>query len=257
MEKQEVVRIVSIVPQSRLIENVARNFQQRDHTETGKANNIYLRLKWMLIHYKFRPGQQLHIGELVEKLATSATPLREALTRLHAERLVTATPNKGFFAKTLSSREMQAWYELAFLLLKQSIERRPLLANQEDDFVLMHSRRPLLQDVEGQPETSATSYCLSIEYVYENISYWSVNDVIINHIRNFNSQTRFVRLIDMEIADHAKIILNDMSELVEALENCEPEKAIDNLKSQFSRKIARLDSLTKEGNARSLASDNS
>ncbi|MFA1677239.1 GntR family transcriptional regulator [Rhizobium mongolense] len=238
------------------LENFGRDFQRRHH-DTGKANNVYLRLKWMLIHYRFRPGQQLHIGELVEKLATSATPLREALTRLHAERLVTATPNKGFFAKILSSREMQSWYELAFLLLKQSLERKPVLMKREDELVLVHARVHLQAESKCHPDRSVSSYCHVIETIFEHISYWSCNDVIIDYVRNFNSQTRFVRAIDLEIQGNLEFIVGDMLELLEELKNSRADKAIANLKSQFTRKIARLDDLAKEGNARSLASESS
>ncbi|SCX22947.1 DNA-binding transcriptional regulator CsiR [Agrobacterium sp. DSM 25558] len=212
-------------------------------------NSVYCRLKKMLIHYEFRPGQQLHIAELVETLSTSTTPLREALMRLQAERFVTATPNKGFFAKTLSSMEMRAWYEAAFLVLKYSIQcasraDRPWgIAGSISAWLPL---RPFARDAD------LIEICAAKESLYEDISRWSNNQIMLDHIRDFNAHSRFVRMLDLEIPENIEAITDDMTELSMALRDLDAESAIANLEGQLEKKLGRLDLLAKEGTVRSL-----
>lgn len=58
------------------------------------------------------PGARLQVGQLSERYATSSTVVREALTRLAGERLVTFRPNRGFFVAQLSLDELQDVNEL-------------------------------------------------------------------------------------------------------------------------------------------------
>lgn len=212
-------------------------------------NSVYCRLKKMLINYEFRPGQQLHIAELVETLSTSTTPLREALMRLQAERLVTATPNKGFFAKTLSSKEMSAWYEAAFLVLKYSIQcasrsNRPW--GNTGSISVWLPMRPLAKD------PNLIEICAAKESLYEDISRWSGNQVMLEQIRDFNTHSRFVRMLDLEIPENIEAITDDMIQLGMALRDLDAESAIANLEGQLKKKLGRLDLLAKEGTVRSL-----
>ena len=65
-----------------------------DHAVEG----IYDRIKSLLLAHTLAPGQLLQIGTLAEELGVSTTPVREALTRLAAERLIVFAPKRGFFA---------------------------------------------------------------------------------------------------------------------------------------------------------------
>src|SRR3546814_4477320 len=69
------------------------------------------------------PHEPLAITELADRLGVSGTPIREALTRLHAEGLLIWEPGKGFSAKSLSLAELRNLHDLAFLLLRHAVER--------------------------------------------------------------------------------------------------------------------------------------
>lgn len=57
---------------------------------------VYDELKRRLLDGEFRLGQRLGEVALAERLAVSRTPVREALTRLHAEGFVVRLPEGGF-----------------------------------------------------------------------------------------------------------------------------------------------------------------
>ena len=59
------------------------------------ADRAYDRLEEMIATLELRPGSIVTEGELVERLGIGRTPLREAVQRLAAQRLVTTLPRRG------------------------------------------------------------------------------------------------------------------------------------------------------------------
>lgn len=53
------------------------------------------------------PGAKLQVAQLSKRYDTSSTVMREALTRLAGEQLVTFIPNRGFFVAELSLDELR------------------------------------------------------------------------------------------------------------------------------------------------------
>lgn len=64
--------------------------------KTVLADAVYERLKARIMDQVYLPRQRLNIDALAIDLSVSPTPIREALARLAAERLVTFEPFKGY-----------------------------------------------------------------------------------------------------------------------------------------------------------------
>lgn len=56
-------------------------------------DRVYDELRAALVCGRVAPGQRVTIRALADQLGTSPTPVREALTRLHAERVIELNPN--------------------------------------------------------------------------------------------------------------------------------------------------------------------
>lgn len=63
---------------------------------TVLAASVYDRLKERIMDQQAPPGERLNIDALAIELAVSPTPIREALARLAAERLITFEAYKGY-----------------------------------------------------------------------------------------------------------------------------------------------------------------
>ncbi len=63
----------------------------------GRVEALYNKLKDMAVDFRIRPGERINEVALARELDASRTPLREALNRLVAERLIDFNPGKGFF----------------------------------------------------------------------------------------------------------------------------------------------------------------
>ena len=66
----------------------------------------------LILHGELPPGARLGEVELAERLGVSRTPVREALSRLAAERLVEIVPNRGARVASWTVEEMEGVFDL-------------------------------------------------------------------------------------------------------------------------------------------------
>ncbi len=71
------------------------------------ADRAYARLREMIIRLDLEPGSPLVDRILTKKLGVGRTPLREAINRLAAEKLVVIAPRRGAFVMEI--RDGDAW----------------------------------------------------------------------------------------------------------------------------------------------------
>ncbi len=67
---------------------------------------VYAILKDEILSLRLKPGSQLHIVKLSERLGLSRTPIREALLRLENQGLVEVHPRIGFFVSGVTESDM-------------------------------------------------------------------------------------------------------------------------------------------------------
>jgi GntR family transcriptional regulator, carbon starvation induced regulator len=90
------------------------------------AEKAYDALRHDIIRGEFAPGRPLRLADLARRYGMGFSPLREALNRLQAERLVTAESLRGFRVAPLSLEEMHDAVSLRIVIetgaLKASIK---------------------------------------------------------------------------------------------------------------------------------------
>lgn len=79
---------------------------QENETST-KTQQAYQQLRNDILSVRLRPGAPLKLKALLEDYDFGWTPLREALSRLEAEKLVTASSNRGFAVAPVSQGELE------------------------------------------------------------------------------------------------------------------------------------------------------
>lgn len=85
-------------------------------------------LRQAILEREIKPGEQINIRKLAEKLSVSTMPVREALRELEAEGLVTFNSNKRILAKRLSQDDLYEIYAIRIPLeeiaLLKCLDRR-------------------------------------------------------------------------------------------------------------------------------------
>lgn len=87
------------------------------------AESAYFNLRNDILHGRLIPGQPLRLEFLKTQYGLSFSPLREALNRLHAERLVVNDPPRGFTVAPVSPSEMQDVMNVRILVESQALSQ--------------------------------------------------------------------------------------------------------------------------------------
>lgn len=109
----------------------------------------YEYLKQRLTDDRLDEGAFLTEGVIADELGISRTPVREALLRLDAEKLVTLVPGRGAIIPHITERTMREVMEARELIENHAITRMPL-----PNAPLVTTLRELLEaqkDAEGDP----------------------------------------------------------------------------------------------------------
>ena len=207
-------------------------------------DRVYNELKAIVIAYRFRPGEQLLIGELADRLRVSSTPVREALIRLQAENLLDPVHRRGFFARELCAKEMIDLYECAALLLKRALAQ----GKQEDSSRVFGASAPVTEnESDAVPEDRVRQCAAYLEQVYDGIACLSHNDLLISMVRNIMDRTHYVRLVDLEAPARFNHVLAGIREVATSLQAGDVDRAADVLEQDFRLVIARMPEIVGEG----------
>jgi DNA-binding GntR family transcriptional regulator len=95
---------------------------------TSLTQSVYESLRADLLACRLPPGSKLRINDLCKSLKVSPSAVREALSRLVPEGLVTAEPQRGFRAAPISAADLKALTEIRVDIegscLRRSIQLR-------------------------------------------------------------------------------------------------------------------------------------
>src|SRR5882757_3109746 len=76
------------------------------------ADEIAFRLEAAILARELLPGAKLRQEELCQRFGVSRTPVREALRKLQAQRLVVMVPNRGAAVRLPTRKEVEEVYDL-------------------------------------------------------------------------------------------------------------------------------------------------
>jgi DNA-binding GntR family transcriptional regulator len=217
--------------------------------ELSKVDTAYSRIKDLVIQYDLvrdielsvSPGEHLHIEVIGDRVKASATPVRQALERLHGEGLIDCIPKRGFFAKIPDASELQELYEFALLILNWSIKRAgdqsPLKRCVTSQF------GPRMTGHTSLLETCTDHQASIIESVYAGIVSLSRNAQMNRTIRNFNDRSRYVRRLALAQSPAPIELVKEIVELVEFVRDGQTAMACLRLEAVISLQMKRLPQL--------------
>lgn len=80
------------------------------------SENVYLKLKEMLINGDAVPGQKLQYQDVADRFNVSRTPAKEALQMMYNEGYLELRPNKGFYVAEIRPEELEELYAVRIAL---------------------------------------------------------------------------------------------------------------------------------------------
>lgn len=160
----------------------------------NRVEALYDKLKRMAVDFRIRPGERLNEVALARELATSRTPLREALNRLVAEQLVTFQPGRGFRCRALDADAIFALYDMR-VVLEEAAVRLACTRARDDEIEALRCDlydRGLLYVGRSVREVTEVD-----EAFHVGIARLAKNNELVRQLESVNDRIRYVRWIDM------------------------------------------------------------
>jgi hypothetical protein len=202
----------------------------------SESNGVYEQVKARLIAQEFPGGQRISIEHLADRLVVSHTPIREALVRLAAERIISEVPKAGFFAKELSKSEITELCNLQSLLLQWSLND----AHNGDRAPLRLKPPDLMGEPSKGTSVSPRTAVDVMDDLFVHVSSQSGNADVIQIVRNINDRTHYIRLKDYEVFGDAE---DRLPLLCQSYAQLQFDRLRAGLKLFFHERLARLPEL--------------
>ena len=93
------------------------------------AERVYEQLRQSLLQGKLRAGQSMTIRSMAEALGTSEMPVREAMKRLLAERMITQRPNRTYQVPGLQREEFDELIDIRVSIEGSAAKRAVTVAD--------------------------------------------------------------------------------------------------------------------------------
>lgn len=111
---------------------------------------IYEQLQDAILNGVFKPGQVLRQEDIAARFGVSRSPLREALSRLEADGIVTSRPRRGYAVISLDPVQIEEAFDLR-CLLEAELARRAIAKRTEADVAKVYR---IAHEMSVLPETS-------------------------------------------------------------------------------------------------------
>lgn len=152
------------------------------------TERVYDALRHRLLNHHFRPGDRLDPTALAEPLASSVTPVRDALHLLVGETLVETHSGTGFYVPMLDEPLLKDLYDWAHELVGMAIRGWP-------------KRTPGNPDHETAPPPAA--YAERSAVLFQTIGRRSLNGEHTRAIDRLNARLHAVRTVEPGIIQDA------------------------------------------------------
>lgn len=162
------------------------------------AGSVYERIKSILLQRPWVPGELLQIGTLAHELGTSSTPVREALVRLAAERLIVYAPKKGFLIKTITEEELRGLYVVNQMYLQIALDYSYDQAGKMPEMASSVIRQASLEWSDGP-----TSLAFNTESLYLHIAASAGIEEIVAMVGNVNDRLHRPRIAEFAVIGDA------------------------------------------------------
>jgi DNA-binding GntR family transcriptional regulator len=185
-------------------------------TAKSRREDVYVQLKRMVLQGAFPTRVRLVEDRVAERLGVSRTPVREALVRLHADRLLRRYADGGYFVAEPDLVDLRDLYELRITLELRGITRGLEGHSRHDLGVLEPLRdrwRALSLDL---PEPDA-AFVEVDESFHVALSRSAGNSALTDMLETVNERIRPVRMHDFLTEDRIKLTVSQHLGIVEAV----------------------------------------
>ncbi len=218
--------------------------------KTGRTNSILLSekachlIRELIVSMKMPAGSQVDEHTLEQELSIGRTPIREAIQRLSAERLIDYVPGRGYFVKTISVQDIKDIFESMMVLERTAVyfackriddQKLKKLYNLHEEHQKATLRRDYLNIIYKNREIHRTIY-ESAQNLYLLPLLYSLQDQSMRLGYMVHSKEAHPRDMD----EFNQKAVNDHQSIVKCIENGDENKAIEVMTEHINRFYLRV-----------------
>lgn len=203
------------------------------------VKQAYDHLLTALMTLKIAPGERIAIDQVARRLQISQTPVREALSQLEAQKLVTKTPNVGYRASRQMTRdEVRDLYALRQLIEPYAAARAAKAITAGSMTTLKAIERDMSSVIHGDPSNNSR-FAEDDDRLHRLIATLSGNRLIADTIERLHAHLHIFRALYRTnapieaAAEHQAVI--------DALITADPAAAERAMRTHLERSYLRMD----------------
>ena len=200
------------------LQQVLRRFRNSGTT----ADAVYSTLRHCIVLGDLAPGERLRSDGLATRLGVSRTPVREALRKLEAEGLVSASPRLGLIVREISEQDLAEIFAI-----REALEAAAArLAAENATSAELADMRELLEDMAAVCERGELDVFREMTAEFHLcVCRASHNGRLLRMLKDLQDQVRHLKTSTLFIEGRAAEALQEHRALLLALEARDPERA--------------------------------
>lgn len=207
------------------------------------ADELYALLKKRILSHEMSAGDKINIDKLARDLGVSNIPIREALSRLSTEGLVTVVPFKGMFVAAMNAKDIDEIFEIRVSLETLALRKAAARLPKDRLRLILAETTAAQEDFEANQEPASRMFKMN-EGLHGTILAYADNEnlqrmvvSLIERIYRYLNLLNFTIALAEEREEHARILnallADDVDEAAAALER-HLERARQRLRDSFS-----------------------
>ncbi len=197
---------------------------------------IHRHLRRMVVEFDLRPGERLNEQVLCAQLEIGRTPLREAINRLVAEKLVVARPNKGFYVRDVNPEEIAHLFEVREVL-EGAIAR--LVVARASDAELIDLQGFWQNVLENYAHAEPEDLLAQDIIFHERLARLTQNDEFARLVADINDRVYLVRWAVLQ-GDARKNTFDEHAQIISALIARDADRAASLMQQHVGKRTGAL-----------------
>ncbi|GGF82457.1 GntR family transcriptional regulator [Azorhizobium oxalatiphilum] len=204
------------------------------------GEQTYEELKALILTGELRPGERLAEADMAQRLGVSRTPLRQALSRLDQEKLVTKRATGGYLVVRLDATAIA---DLVGLREALDTHAARLAAQVASDADLDRLRACIaeLESVAGHVDAQevAAEYDLGLR-IHLVIAEATGNAALLDAVKQVYDRLQLAIWLEVSWADHLIDRLSEHRQIVDAICRRDPDAAAEAARAHVQRSLQNM-----------------
>lgn len=188
------------------------------------AAKAYETLVKKIICLEYQPSQHLEENQLVEDLGIGRTPIREALVRLHGEKMVESHPKRGVIVRPITLQKTKAMFESMKLIELGIVD----IAVERDCTVFLEKMKIANQTAQNAVMANDVFGLVEANHEFHmNFAGCSQNEFLIRAVKDIRTEAKrlsylsYDNLIDPDrpLEIHYESVVDEHDQIINGLSN--------------------------------------